>query len=246
MKLLSSTDRQHPVRPHRARQGFRTNAALTLTLLMFAAICNACSQADERAAQEYAKAVERFNAYDLDGAQRALKIVLEADPDSAPAHVMQGKIYFYRQNYEDAGVSFQRAANSNPDHIDAMFWQARTRMMKNEDEADEQALQMLDRIISLDSAHIEAWYAKGLLHQKRGQMDAAIAAYKSGLQNSGKIALIYLQLGSVYHKANLPGEAERYFERALALSADPDLRAYVEAIRDDARTPSVGPEAAPR
>ncbi len=246
MNFTSSMDLQRSARPPTTRPGFRISAAFMLTLLLLAAACNACSQAEERAAQEYAKAVERFNANDLDGAQRALKIVLEADPDSAPAHVMQGKIHFYRQNYQDAAASFQRAANSNPDHIDAMFWQARTRMMKNEDEADEQALQILERVISLDSAHIEAWYAKGLLHQKRGQMDAAIAAYKSGLQNSGKIALIYLQLGSVYHKASLPSEAERYFERALALSSDPDLRAYVEAIRNDARTPSVGPEAAPR
>ena len=109
---------------------------------------------------------------------------------------------------------------------------ARVRSHKDQDLPG--ALAMLDAVLAVDGGNPEAWYLKGNLHERRGDLQEAMAAYRYGLESRKFLARMYLRLATIYARAELKTEARRYLEDAAVLARDDAyLRAELEAVKQE-------------
>lgn len=188
--------------------------AICLVAAIAAAACGADSSA--LPPPKYQAALSAYAAGRQAEALAALEEVLAAEPEFTPALLMQGKLYYYGRNNEAAEKAFAAARESDSENLDAMIWLARLRSASPE--SRDEALQLIDAAVQRSSSSVEAWYVKGLVHRRRGEVEKAIAAYQAGANEGKRLALIHLQLAELYEQAELADQARAHLALAAALS----------------------------
>jgi Flp pilus assembly protein TadD len=87
------------------------------------------------------------------------------------------------------------------------------------------ALAECDRLVAADGAVAEAWFAKGVLHQDRGEFRLAQAAYARSLALESEQAWVHFRLGLMAASLGQRFEALRRFRTAAALGpAEDEIR----------------------
>lgn len=191
---------------------------------------SACSSDAADVQKEYEEASAAFNARQFDAALKLTNSILEKDPNHTAARILSGKIFYYGENLAEAETRFTDAVARDDANLDARIWLARTIGLQAGKK--ERAIQLLQSVLAADSGNLEAWHALGQLHERHGETDRAIAAYRAAINQGKRLALIHLQLAVLYHKAQLPDQAVAQLTLAAALSdGDPELRSQVEAAQ---------------
>ena len=167
----------------------------------------------------------------LKKAKELLDSILEKNPNFDNAYVMIGKIQYYDHEFTRAENSFSTAYELNDYNLEALFWRAKTRSIQNNEQKTRDALVDLNKVLEMNNTHIEAWYLKGLIHEKHKEINKAIHAYKNAISIGQKLSLVHLQLGMLYHKAELPTKAEPHFRSALMQNSDPKMLEKIKAMR---------------
>ncbi len=132
-----------------------------------------------------AVALARNNLID---AEDYVKQALNIDPNSAYAHVIQGKIAYNRQNYEKAANHFQTATQATSGEK----WQK------------DEAYQMLGKVHN----------QRGLSMSNSGNDKAAVDSYKAALDASPDNAQAAVNLGQTYLSMGKTAEAKKAFNKA--------------------------------
>lgn len=186
---------------------------------------------DEAQQQErYAEALQAYNERNHPHAAQILEEILAEDADFANARIMLGKIEYFNRNFERAQSQFEQAHDAAPQNANARVWLARTLLLDSEERA--RALEILNDLVQSDSAHAEAWYLKGRVHQLQGDSSQAIAAYNSALSRGRSIALAHAELGGLYLEAGLPDDAQRHFRLAVLIGdGDPGIRDRITVLQ---------------
>ena len=190
--------------------------------------------------KKYEEAIQLYNRNKPEEAREKLRSLLEEEDEYLPALIMLGKLDYYDHKSPQAEDAFDRALSIDDYSIDALFWRARARMTQEDAEKQSEALSDLKLILERDSSHQEAWYAMGLLHERNGRMDQAIAAYRTALLQSTRTGLVHLQLGNVYEKAGLHEQADIHYRQALLFNPDAGLRDLIQRAREQRQSESTG------
>lgn len=111
-----------------------------------------------------------------------LSTALQIDPNMAEAYFMRGIIYrtdFYdtgrEESWERAVSSFQTAVEQDPDYYSAYVEMG---VMYDQKQSD-LALEYYNSALDIFPESQEAWYNIGMYHQTRGNINEALAAYKT-------------------------------------------------------------------
>lgn len=214
---------------------------LTGVVLLYSAFATGCelSTANIETEQAYELANGAFLRRDLSQAQKLATELLAREPGFTPARILAGKIQYYNKNYEGARNFFEEAVDRDPNNSNAKVWLSRTWGL-HEPARPREALELLDETLRRDGGDIEAWYLKGLLHEKTEELDQAIASYRAAANQGRRLALVHLQLALIYHKANFPEKAAAELAISAVLSGgDPELRKTIENAQDEIRRGSV-------
>ncbi|MBX7057215.1 MAG: tetratricopeptide repeat protein [Leptospirales bacterium] len=198
-----------------------------------------CSGAGREALDaRYGQALAAYAGGDQAKSKLLLEEILKEDSDYTPALLMQAKILYYAQNMDAAEEAFRAAQRSDSRNIDAMVGLARVLALKAE--GRDEALALIQDAVGRSGASVEAWYVKGLVHERRGEVDQAIAAYRAAANEGRRLSLVHLQLGQLYRRAGLQEQSEYELKLAEALSlGDPAMRRQIDAARSSA-APSSG------
>jgi tetratricopeptide (TPR) repeat protein len=98
---------------------------------------------------------------------------LKVDVNFAEGYFWKGMVYLEQKNTEKAISSFLTCIEQDPEYTEAYMQLALLQMESN----PKLALQYLTNVIKLDDAHVEAYYARGMLLQEQGYSDSAQADY---------------------------------------------------------------------
>lgn len=115
----------------------------------------------------------------FESASQLLKQSLGRKPDDADVHFRLGSVYLHTDRYSEAVTEFREALRLKADHTEAMVNLAAALEAQNE-LAEAEAL--LKRAISFPGVTAEAWQGLGVLLNKRGAINEAIAAYEKAIE----------------------------------------------------------------
>ncbi len=140
--------------------------------------------------------------------------ILEVDPNNQKIPLLLGILEAEDGQLEEGAKILTKAIETNSDNYMAYFYRAKVYL---EMEDVQKAKADLDKALTIRPAFVEAGTALGMLHERLGDVDAAIAAY-SRIQGSGAFKK---RLGQLYLSKN-------EFEKALT-----EFKEYEEVESDD-------------
>lgn len=98
---------------------------------------------------------------------------LKADVNFAEGYFWKGMVYVEQKNQEKAISSFLTCIEQDPEYTEAYMQLALLQLETN----PKLAHQYLSNVLKLDTSHLEAYYARGMLLQEQGYLDSAQTDY---------------------------------------------------------------------
>ena len=162
----------------------------------------------------------------------AYKRALEFDPDCAAVYHSLGFAYYKEGEFDLAQEALQKAIELNPQN--ANYHYVLGQLLEDWTELEgawEQATHEFTRAIELDSSYIEAWYNRGLLYEKLGDLEKACEDFKQVVSRAPAFHAARHNLGILYIKRQQWEDAERVFEGILEVEPrEPDAHYHLAEI----------------
>lgn len=205
------------MRPFRRRSEWGIRPPFVIVVLLIILIGNGvgCGKKDPRLEKKFVRAMALYNRQETKTAFKLFEEILEEEPGNINARFMKGKVLYYHSEIEKARVEFETVLNEDESHTGARFYLAGIQSLKKE--TQDEALKNLDRLLARSGDHIEAWHLKGVIHEKRKELDKAIPAYRAAVFLAQKAAYSRIRLGALYARAGMKEKAESEFRGAACL-----------------------------
>lgn len=142
--------------------------------------------------------------------------------DLAPAHPgyprLMGRIYLEKKDPRNAALYLARSAELDPHSPETALLLAKTQLYLP-DPGHVKMLQHLDRVLSADRRHPEAWFLKGMALKENGDTSGALSAFAASLESEPAYYDACMQLG-LLHLARHNDLALDYFDRAIGIDSN--------------------------
>ena len=162
----------------------------------------------------------------------AYKRALEFDPDCAAIHHSLGFAYYKEGEFDLARDALQKAIELNP--LNANYHYVFGQLIEDWKELEgawEKAIREFTRTIELDPSYIEAWYNRGLLYEKLGDLEKACEDFKQVVSRAPAFHAARHNLGILYIKQQEWKDAEQVFEEILEVEPrEPDAHYHLAEI----------------
>lgn len=162
---------------------------------------------------------------DKERADGYISALLRVDQYNAEAYFMRGIIYrsdYYETNRQDswdrAMSSFQTAVEQDPDYYSAYVEMG----VMQDEKGSELALEYYNSALDIFPESTEALYNVGMYHQKRGELNEAIDAYKRVIEIDSLWADPYYNQGYIHLIVKDGNLDSAIFYLSKATECDPD------------------------
>ena len=154
---------------------------------------------------QYAQSIEKLN------------IALKTDPDSVPAHYLQGLNYYRTHEFPKSVAELERVLQLSPDYALAAFQLGLAYVrVSNWD----QAIQTLRRALELDSTNFAAAYDLGLSYLQKNMTGEAAAAFRQSVSIADGYAPGHRALGELLLSQGQLDEALAELHKAAELAPE--------------------------
>ena len=162
----------------------------------------------------------------------AYKRALELDPDCAAVYHSLGFAYYKEGEFDLARDALQKAIELNP--LNANYHYVFGQLLEDWTELEgawDRAIGEFTRTIELNPSHIEAWYNRGLLYEKLGDLEKACDDFRQVVSREPTFHAARHNLGVLYIKQQQWEDAERVFEEILEVEPrEPDAHYHLAEI----------------
>ena len=162
----------------------------------------------------------------------AYKRALELDPDCAAVYHSLGFAYYKEGEFDLARDALQKAIELNP--LNTNYHYVFGQLLEDWTELEgawDRAIGEFTRTIELNPSHIEAWYNRGLLYEKLGDLEKACDDFKQVVSREPTFHAARHNLGVLYIKQQQWEDAERVFEEILEVEPrEPDAHYHLAEI----------------
>ncbi|MFH0964006.1 MAG: tetratricopeptide repeat protein [Planctomycetota bacterium] len=170
--------------------------------------------------QKLSKAIELFNAKELDGAEKLAGESLSLYPDNILAHFLVGEISLERERWGDAAKHFKRTTELYPKFAQG-YTKAGIALAALKDYANAQAA--FQQALSLAGEDTEALKGLALCTGELGKLGLAIEYYQQVLTKlGGKDIESLLALVNLYEKSGEVREAIRTLKFLISIEKTPE------------------------
>ena len=152
-----------------------------------------------------------------------LKTVIKEDPNSVPAHYLQGLNYYRSKMFVEAMNELQRTVELSPSYALAVFNLGMAQARAGQIDA---AIATLQRTLQLDSTNFEAAYNLGVAYLQKKQLEPAAAAFRQSVTINPDLARGHRALGETLLYEGQVDEAIAELRRAVLLAPnEPEMHA---------------------
>jgi arylsulfatase A-like enzyme/cytochrome c-type biogenesis protein CcmH/NrfG len=144
-----------------------------------------------------------------------LKNVVKTEPNSVPAHYLQGLDYFRLKMYPQAVDELQKTVQLSPDYALAVFNLGMAQAHAGQIDA---AIATLQRTLQLDATNFEAAYNLGVAFLQKKQVEPAAAAFRQSVTINPDLARGHRLLGETLLYQNKLDDAIAELRRAVELA----------------------------
>jgi tetratricopeptide (TPR) repeat protein len=196
----------------------KTAGLLTAACLCFQLVCFCARQSaqpyTEQSLQRYITARNLYCEQRLD---EALKLFLEnhrSAPRFSANSFLIGKIYYFRNNHEQAERYWQHTLQFAPHHLDTCKWLARLYLQQGR---IEEAQALIAAALSISSEDPELLILMAKVKRRRQDLSGAIELYLKSQSFSERLSEASIDLAEIYCAFGLKDRAEKELQRALVL-----------------------------
>ncbi len=143
-----------------------------------------------------------------------MKTVLKSDPNSVPAHHIQGLNYYRSKMYPEAVEELQKAVQLSPDYALAMFNLGMAQAHAGQIDA---AIATLQRTLQLDGTNFDAAFNLGVAYLQKKQLAPAEDAFRQSVTINPQLARGYRALGETLLYENKLDDAISNLRRGVEL-----------------------------
>jgi tetratricopeptide (TPR) repeat protein len=166
------------------------------------------------------------------GSEKHLRSAIKTDPGDQVAHYQLGKHLLFRRELKQAKQCFLRAIKLDPDYTKAHYKLAE--VLKEVGDLDN-AIKHLKRALEIEPPQVKAdvhkWFNYGTLLESRGDVDAAVSAYKEVLKIDREHSKASNNMGSILLREGKLEEARVCLEDAVLMDpTDPIARLNLSSV----------------
>ncbi len=144
-----------------------------------------------------------------------LKSVLKTEPNSVPAHYLQGLDYYRLNMFAESVDELQKTVQLSPDYALAFFNLGMAQAHAGQIDA---AITTLQRTLQLDATNFEAAYNLGVAFIQKGQLEQAAAALRQSVSINPEFARGHRALGETLIYLDKLDDAIAELRRAVELA----------------------------
>jgi arylsulfatase A-like enzyme/cytochrome c-type biogenesis protein CcmH/NrfG len=144
-----------------------------------------------------------------------LKSVVKTEPNSVPAHYLQGLDYYRLKMFAEAVDELQKTVQLSPDYALAFFNLGMAQAHTGQIDA---AIVTLQRTLQLDATNFEAAYNLGVAFIQKKQLEPAAAALRQSVTINPELARGHRALGETLLYQNKLDDAIAELRRAVELA----------------------------
>jgi arylsulfatase A-like enzyme/cytochrome c-type biogenesis protein CcmH/NrfG len=146
-----------------------------------------------------------------------LKIVIKAEPNSVPAHYLEGLDYYRLKMYPEAAVELQKTVALSPDYALAFFSLGMAQAHAGQNDA---AIGSLQRALELDGTNFDAAFNLGVAYIQKRDLERAGEAFRKSVGASPEFARGHRALGETLLYQGKIDDAIVELRRAVELAPD--------------------------
>jgi tetratricopeptide (TPR) repeat protein len=144
-----------------------------------------------------------------------LKSAIKSEPNSVPAHYLQGLNFYHLKMFAEAVDELQKTVQLSPDYALAFFNLGMAQAHAGQIDA---AIATLQRALQLDSTNFEAAFNLGVAFLQKQQLEPAAAAFRQSITVNPEFARGHRALGeTLLYQGNLD-DAIAELRRAVELA----------------------------
>ena len=144
-----------------------------------------------------------------------LKSVMKTEPNSVPAHYLQGLNFYHLKMFSEAVDELQKTVQLSPDYALAFFNLGMAQAHAGQIDA---AIATLQRTLQLDASNFEAAYNLGVAFIQKRQLDPAVEALRQSITINPELARGHRALGETLLYQGKLDEAVTELRRAVELA----------------------------
>ena len=144
-----------------------------------------------------------------------LKAAIKTEPNSVPAHYLQGLNYYRSKMFSESVDELQKTVQLSPDYALAFFNLGMAQAHAGQIDA---AIQTLQKTLQLDATNFEAAYNLGVAYLQKKQLAPAAEAFRQSVTINPELARGYRALGETLLYEDQFDEAISSLRRAVALA----------------------------
>jgi len=144
-----------------------------------------------------------------------LKAMLKTEPNSVPAHYMQGLNYYRLKMYAEAAAELQRTVELSPDYALAVFNLGMAQAHAGQIDA---ATATLRHALELDATNFDAAFNLGVAYLKKRDVERAAEAFQKSVTAKPDFAAAHRALGETLLYEGKVDEAIAELRRAVELA----------------------------
>jgi membrane associated rhomboid family serine protease/Tfp pilus assembly protein PilF len=150
-----------------------------------------------------------------------LKLIIEQNPNLAPAHFALAQTYFEQQKFSEAEAEFKKVIELQPQSARARFDLGMTYLSLNRPEDAKATFNgMIQKGLNTGEAH----YGIAMALAMQGKHQDAIEEFKAAIKDGSDMSGIYSQMGNSYAKLKMYDDAISAYLKEKEKSGDnPDL-----------------------
>jgi membrane associated rhomboid family serine protease len=150
-----------------------------------------------------------------------LKMIIEQNPNSAPAHFALAQTYFEQQKFPQAEAEFKKVVELQPKSARARFDLGMTYLSLNRpDDAKIAFNSMIQQGLNTGEAH----YGIAMALAMQGKHQDAIQEFQAAIKNGSDMSGIYSEMGNSYAKLKMYDDAiSAYLKEKEKNGDNPDL-----------------------
>jgi tetratricopeptide (TPR) repeat protein len=171
------------------------------------------------------RALAHLSRSDLAAAHADADRALAADPRSAEAHDLKGRLFARQARYDDAIAAYGRAIDLK---ASAVYHRNRSLSRSARGDSDG-ALDDLERAIRLDARYADAYNDRGTIRERKGDMDGALEDYSRAVEVDPNHGYAQRNRATIYRGRGLRYRA--YLDLARAVQS-PVASVRASAARD--------------
>jgi arylsulfatase A-like enzyme/Tfp pilus assembly protein PilF len=144
-----------------------------------------------------------------------LKSVVKTEPNSVPAHYIQGLNYYHLKMFTEAVEELQKTVQLSPDYALAFFNLGMAQAHAGQIDA---AIGTLQRTLQLDATNFEAAFNLGVAFLQKQQLEPAAAAFRQSVTTDPEFARGHRALGETLLYQGKLDDAITELRRAVELA----------------------------